>query len=144
MSESRLKGQDISILFVANGRTLAGITAIKSFSFTEEFEKIARDYLNERTSRFDEIYKGIAGKVEFDIESRDVFNVINQIKDRAKRRTQGVKINIKATLTFPNGDRVIVAFRDVSVGSIPIEVGGRTEYAHSSFDFSVGDCVYIA
>lgn len=143
MSENRFRGEDIAVFLNINSRPIASITAILSFNFTEKFEKLAREYLNETAPRFDEIYKGVEGKIEFDIEGPEVFTVIQSIKDRAQRRVAGVTISVKMTIVFPNGQRQMVTFPNVSFGDIPITTSDRSSYGKSELDFSCSNSKYI-
>ena len=71
-------------------------------------------------------------------------NNISKILDRAKRRTPGAIVNIKATLNFPNGDRPRVIINDVFFGELPINFGGRGDYGTFSVTFAASDANVIS
>jgi hypothetical protein len=68
-----------------------------------------------------------------------VFNVIAAIVNRARRRTPGVKINIKTTLNFPSGRSALIVLRDVSFGAIPLDFGARTDFGTIKLEFACSD-----
>lgn len=135
MSDQRIKGQEVEVLISVGNVPQTTITDIRSFELTFQLEKKSEGYLGETSNRKDEVFNGIQGKIELHYENEDVLNLVKAIVDRAQRRTPGTKINIKATLNFPNGDRPRILLSDVSFGEIPMSFGSRTDYGTMSLDF---------
>lgn len=139
MADPRIKGQEIEILLVSKNQPLQTITDVRSFEMAIQTEILREGYLGETTDRRDEVYRGIRGRMELHFENDDIFNLIADVVDRARRREPGTKINVKATLNFPNGQRPRVLIPDVFFGEIPIGFGSRTDYGTLSLDFEAED-----
>lgn len=135
MASQRIKGQEVEVLMIVNGSPVTTLDAVKSFSVTFKLDRLTEEYLGETTVRVDSIFKGIEGKAEFNYSSPEVFTLIQQIVDKARRRAPGTKINIKATLNFPSGQRARLIFPDVEFGELPIDFGSRGDYGSFSIDF---------
>ncbi len=130
----RIKGQEVELLFVVNGQVQASLTDIRSFNVNPRFELKEEDYLGETSTRFDEVFKGVAFDMELHFEDAGVFQFIEKIKARAQRREPGTVINVKATLNYPNGDRPRIILKDCFFGDLPIGFGSRTDYGTLKID----------
>jgi hypothetical protein len=139
MADQRIKGQEVEVILVVNNVPQATITDVKNFEATLKFEKKQEGYLGETSDRYDEVFMGIDGGAEFHFENQDLFTLFQSISDRARRRQPGTQVNVKATLSFPNGQRKRAIFPNVFFGNIPITFGGRTEYGNFKLDFSGSD-----
>jgi hypothetical protein len=143
MPSNRVRGQEVEITLVKDGQPLDAIANIKSFEFKYEMETQSEGYLGERTERKDSIFKGISGSFEIHHEKKTLFEMFRSLVDRAKRRTPGVTVNIKATINYNNGERLRVVFPDVEFGEIPVNIGSRTDYVSTSLDFVCSDCTEV-
>jgi hypothetical protein len=135
MPSQRILGEDVSILIVSGGVVQNTITDVRSFEMTAQTEILRESYLGETTDRRDEVYRGVAGRLEFHVENSDFLALQRAIVDRARRKSPALKINIKATASFPNGDRPQIIVPDAKFGEMPIGVGGRTEYVTFGLTF---------
>ena len=139
MPSQRLLGQNVSIFIIQDSAPLTEVTCIKSFSFTYETEIKSEGYLGEFTERKDSVFKGVKMDMEIHTNNHSIFKLIKSAVDKAKRRTPGTRINIKATMTWPNGDVARVTFPDVEFGAFPVSVGGRAEYVSVKVDGACSD-----
>jgi len=139
MSDQRIKGQEVEVLLVVDGDMIDTVTDVRSFEVAPKLEIKEEGYLGEKNNRHDEIFNGVRGRMELHYENADVFDLMQSIIDRAKRRTPGTQINIKATLNFPNGDRPRVLVKDAHFGEIPFSFGSRSDYGTVSLDFAADD-----
>lgn len=135
----RIKGQEVSVLLIVDNVQQDAITDIKSFEVTFMTEILTEGYLGETTNRRDEIFNGVSGKMELNFENQEIFNLFTAVMDRARRRTPGTQINIKAALNFPNGERPKIFINDVSFGAMPMTFGSRSDYGTVSLDFECPD-----
>lgn len=135
----RIKGQESEVSIVVNGNVMSSITTIRSLEIAPKTEIKEEGYLGETTQRYDEIFNGVRGNIEGHFESQQVFDMMMAIIDRARRRTPGIKINIKTTLNFPNGDRPRIFLQDCFFGEQPIGFGGRSEYLTFRYEFACSD-----
>jgi hypothetical protein len=135
----RIKGQEVELMVIVDGAPQNSTTNVRSFEVTAKTEIKEEGYLGETTNRFDEIFNGVHGQIEFHVENSDFLNVTLAIIDRARRRTPGIKINIKATLNFPNGDRPRVLMQDCFFGEQPIGFGSRSDYGTYKLEFACSD-----
>lgn len=135
----RVKGQEVQVLIVVDGKPLETVTDIRSFEVSAQTELLREGYLGETTDRRDEIFRGIRGRMTLHFENQDVFSLMQSIIARARRREPSLKINIKATLQFPNGDRPRVQMNDVFFGEQPITFGSRSDYGELTLEFEGSD-----
>jgi hypothetical protein len=126
-------------LLVANGTALDTITDVRSFEMAFQTEILREGYLGETTDRRDEIFRGIRGRIELHFENQDVFALFATVVNRARRREPNSKINVKATLNFPNGQRPRVIINDVFFGELPMNFSSRSDYGAVSLDFEAAD-----
>ncbi len=143
MSEQRIKGQEVEVLLIVDGVVQDTITDVRSFEVAAKLEVKEEGYLGEKTNRYDEIFNGMRGRLELHFENRDVFDLLTSIIDRAKRRTPGTQINIKATLNFPNGDRPRVLVANAFFGEVPFNFATRGDYGTVGLDFQAEDVQVI-
>lgn len=139
----RIKGQEVEVIVIAGGQTVVSVSAIRSFEFNYNLDTLSEGYIGETTERKDSIYKGISGKLEFHFDSQDVLKLAEAIRDKARRRTPGLTINIKATLNFPGGNRPRVVIPNVEFGAIPVTFGSRADYGSMSLDYVAQDANVI-
>jgi len=139
MADARIKGQEVEVLIVLNGQVQNTITDVRSFEVGFQMEILKEGYLGETTDRRDDIFRGTRGKIDLHYENKDVFGLIMAIVDRARRQSPGTKVNIKATLRFPNGDRPRVIIKDVYFGEIPLAFGSRSDYGTLGLEFEAAD-----
>ncbi len=144
MALQRIRGEEVEVVLLVDGVTQGTITAIKSFEMSYQLEIKSEGYLGEKTDRKDSVFKGIKGKLAVNLESKEIFTVIQKIVDKAQRRVPGTVINIKAALNFPNGDRVRIIIPAAEFGEIPLNFAGRTEYGETSFDFEAANARTIS
>jgi len=139
MASQRLKGQEVSIEIIKDSRPLDTISTIRSFDFSYQLETKSEGYLGETTDRKDSVFRGIKGRMEIHTNNKDIFNLIQSAVDKARRRSSGVRINIKCALQYPNGDRVRVTIPDVEFGEFPVKVGSRSDYVSIDLDFEASE-----
>jgi len=139
----RIKGQEVSLSVIIDGRALEAAADFRSFEVAPKLDKKEEGYLGETTNRYDEIFNGVRGRAELHFESQEIFTLMQAVIDRATRRTPGVQVNIKATLQFPNGQRLRVALRDVVFGEMPINFGSRADYGAMTLDFECSNIAVI-
>ena len=128
MPAQRLLGQNVSIIIIQDSAPIEEVNCIKSFSFTYELELKDEGYLGETTNRKDSVFKGVKLDMELHTNNHRIFGLIQSAIDKARRRTPGIRMNIKASLTWPNGDVARVTFPDVEFGPFPVNTSSRTDY----------------
>jgi hypothetical protein len=138
MAQARIKGQDVQVQLTANGVPYTTLLA-RSLEVTLQQEIKSEGYLNETTNRKDSVFNGVAGKIELHFSSSDVFKLFQTITDSARRKLPGAKVNVTATLNFPNGDTPKAVFPDVKFGEIPIGFGSRGDYGTVTLSFEGED-----
>jgi hypothetical protein len=135
----RIKGQEVELSVTIDGQTRESLADVRSFEFAPMLEIKREGYLGETTDRRDEVYNGVRGRMTLHFESDDVLEDLRIIVDRAMRRDPNVRVNIKATLNFPNGEKPRVVFQNVCFGEMPISFGSRTDYGELSLEFEADD-----
>jgi hypothetical protein len=139
----RIKGQEVEIVVLQDGAPQDSLTCCRSVELTFKTELIEESYLGEKTNRYDSIFKGVSGKLEFHIETPEIFNVVQAIVDKAQRRTPGMRLNIKTTLNFPSGRKAKVLVADIEVGEMPINFGSRSDYGSFSLPFGASNGKFL-
>lgn len=125
----RIKGQEFELQVLSpNGRETS-LGDVVSATVTFQLDILTQGLLGETADRRDDIFRGCRLEAEVQLESGDVTDFIQRVKDRAQRRTPASEtFNALGTLNFPNGDRKRVSLEDLFFGELPIAVGGRDEY----------------
>jgi len=139
MASQRLKGQEVELIIVENDAPLTGIADVRSFEMAAQLEILREGYLGETTDRRDSLYRGYRGRMELHFENRDVLDLMRRLVDKARRRTAGTRINVKATFAFPSGERVRLLLKDIEVGEVPIGFGSRSDYGTIGLEFEGSD-----
>lgn len=143
MPGKRIRGQEVSIALVQDGVTLDTLTAIKSFEFTFQQELKNEGYLGETSERVDSIYKAIKGQLEIHTSDKAAFVLAKSLIDKAARRTPNMRINIKCTFAYSNGDRVRATIPDVEFGDIPFNAANRGDYVQTRLDFAASEALLV-
>ena len=138
-NDPRLRGQEVEVRIVANGTLENSITAVATFDETFKLEKKEDGFLGETNNRYDHIFQGIEGKMEFHVNSNDWMLFQNVIKLQAQRKTPNTQINLTRTDYYANGQTSIITYADCKFGPSPTSVAGRGEFVKVSLDFSCSD-----
>lgn len=138
MAETRIKGQETSLIFVVGGEPINELAEVRSFDITGILEIITEGYLGETSDRRDEIFRGTRGSMEIHVSSRKSVELMLQIIDRAARRDPDLVINAKTTLQFPTGDRLRILVPNIFFGEIPLGFASRGDYGTTSFSWESG------
>ena len=139
----RIKGQEVELLVVLDGKPQTNITTIKDFEFTPELEILDEGYLGQTTNQKDSVFTGLAGKFSMHFDNQDILKFMASVIDKARRRTPGTKINIKATLNFPNGQRPRVMIPDCEFGDFPVNFGSRKDFGSVSLTFAAAEVQFL-
>ena len=83
----RIKGQEVSVVFVGPNGTEDAFAAVQSFEATTQMEILTEGYLGETSNRRDDIFNGLTGNVEMHIQSNDYAAFWKRVKDRARSAT---------------------------------------------------------
>lgn len=134
--DQRLKGQESQVFMTQDGETLAQLDSIQDSEITAKFTLLQEGYLGETTDRYDEVFHGISGGFSAHITTGAVFDIVQAVMDRARRRTPGVQFNYKTTLQFPNGERKRIIIPNIFFGDMPLNLPKRDQYATLKFTFS--------
>ena len=139
----RIKGQEVEIVMLVDGAPRENLTYAKSIDINWQTERTQEGYLGETTDRYDTVFKGVQGSIEFNFDSVEVFNMISMIVDKARRREPGTRFNIKAALNFPNGSKALIVIQDAEFGELPISFGSRSDYGTFSIDYGASEASII-
>lgn len=132
----RIKGQETVVSVLRNGATVKQLTqAIKDLNIEFEMEMLQQGYIGQTGDMLDDVYKAAGGDMSLHTGDPATFDFITFLVDRAAKRIPMQQVNIKSTFNFPDGSRRIITMTDVFFGSLPINVGGRTEYVEQKLTF---------
>ncbi len=143
MSETRLRGQEVSIRLTRANRVETTITAIKDLSIQWDFATIEEGYIGETTMRKDDIFNGMSGSLTIDAEDQALFLFIDFLKRRAQRRPDvpinESRVNMTARYTFPNGQTPRILTKDMKFDSIPLATPSRDAYVNVTMPWKAED-----
>ena len=132
----RIKGQEVRISFTNPDGSQEGLEDVVSFDWEMDMEILREQFLGETADRFDDIFKGVTGSVELQLESQEYFRFQQRVQDRAQRRTPAAGVfNLTASFEFPNGQRPRITFQNVFFGPIPNPVSGRAAYVTGTINW---------
>ena len=143
MPSYRVRGQEVSVQVVQNGKIVAELTDVKSFDVEFQMDVMKEGYLGEFTDRRDDMFKGISGKIEFHIENNAPFDFINAIVQRSQSRVKGTQFNVQSTINLPNGQVKRLLVNDIFFSSIPVNVGSRSDYVTYSLPYEAAEGKFL-
>lgn len=125
----RIKGQEVALVFSSPAGVEEGLVDVQSFEAELDVEILQEKFLGETADRYDDIYNGVSGNAEFQIETVQYFRFTERVQERSQRRTPAdAQFQIVAAFAFPNGTRARLIFEDVFWGPLPIRTPSRNEY----------------
>ena len=142
----RLKGQDTGFSVISDTQGLeTSLGLVMSAELTPQFDILTQGYLGETSDRRDDIFKGIAGRLEVHMDRRDALLFINAIKERAQRRVPGnTRFQIQGIFNFDDGTRLRFTVDDAFFGEQQFTIGGREEYVTYRIAFEAQDFRLVA
>ena len=143
MPSYRVRGQEVSVQVVQNGKIVAELTDVKSFDVEFEMDVMKEGYLGEFTDRRDDMFKGISGKIEFHIENNAPFDFINAIVQRSQSRVKGTQFNVQSTINLPNGQVKRLLVNDIFFSNVPVNVSGRSDYVTYSLPYEAAEGKFL-
>jgi hypothetical protein len=136
----RIKGLEVRLVITGPDGTEDGLADVKSFEAEMQMEILSQGLLGEASERKDDIFKGIRGRAELQIESTALFTFAERIKRRAQRRTPAAEVwNAIGLYELPNGERVQAVFEDIFFGAFPLATGNRDDYVTATVEFECSD-----
>lgn len=136
----RIKGQEVVIDVISPGGREVTLGDVVSASLTFQFDVLKQRLLGETTDRKDDIFRGVEGEMEVQLEQAAALEFVGRVKDRATRRSSASEVfAVTMTLEFPEGGSARVQLSPVYFGNIPINVGGGDEYVTLSLTFEAED-----
>lgn len=143
MPSYRVRGQEVSVQVVQNGKIVAELTDVKSFDVEFQMDVMKEGYLGEFTDRRDDMFKGISGKIEFHIENNAPFDFINAIVQRSQSRVKGMQFNVQSTINLPNGQVKRLLVNDIFFSNVPVNVSGRSDYVTYSLPYEAAEGKFL-
>jgi hypothetical protein len=143
MPSYRVRGQEVSVQVVQNGKIVAELNDVKSFDVEFQMDVMKEGYLGEFTDRRDDMFKGISGKIEFHIENNAPFDFINAIVQRSQSRVKGTQFNVQSTINLPNGQVKRLLVNDIFFSNVPVNVSGRSDYVTYSLPYEAAEGKFL-
>jgi hypothetical protein len=143
MPSYRVRGQEVSVQVVQDGKIVAELNDVKSFDVEFQMDVMKEGYLGEFTDRRDDMFKGISGKIEFHIENNAPFDFINAVVQRSQSRVKGTQFNVQSTVNLPNGQVKRLLVNDIFFSSIPVNVSGRSDYVTYSLPYEAAEGKFL-
>lgn len=134
--KQRIKGQEIQIVYTSPDGVEEAFGPALSAEFTLDVELLREQYLGQSADSFDDIYHGVTGSVEHDINSVAYLKFTEKVQDRAERRSPASgQFSLTVTLNFPDGLKAKVTMEDLFFGELPLKFGSRAAYGRATTNF---------
>lgn len=125
----RIKGQEIKCIVAGPSGVEEGLIDIRSLDLEIDIEILEDAILGETANRYDDIFNGVGGNLESQLENRLWLDFIGRVQDRAQRRTPAsAQFNITAAFALPSGLRPRLLLEDVFFGGFSIRTASRKDY----------------
>lgn len=137
----RVRGEQSQVRLLVGGELEQTISAVKECTINLNFKVLTEAYLGETTVRKDDLYEGIAGTFTIHPETRDVFDLLVRLRDRAQRRQQAGEptVSLVTRIQFESGQAPLIVVPDLHFGTVPINIGGRDQYIAIPFSWEADD-----
>jgi hypothetical protein len=126
----RVKGLECSLaLSTPDGADEDVFDDVIEAELNMDMEILEKAYLGQTGSKFDDLFKGFSGSVKIHMEGPIFFTFAEKVQDRATRRTPADGVfSLSFTVNFPSGARARLTAEDIFFGTIPMKIGGQSEY----------------
>jgi hypothetical protein len=142
MSQSqRVKGQETTVIVVANGVVQSTLNDVSNFNAELDFEVISKGYLGQTTNLKDMIFNGAKFDLELNTYTQDWTTLVSVIKALAQRTAPNNVVNITGVMEYPNGDTPSMLFSNCQFGPIPVNFAARNEYVKHKFSGETSDVI---
>jgi hypothetical protein len=136
MTETRLRGQEVTLRIAQGNIVQTAITAFKSFNVQYDTSIIEQGYLGETQNRFDDIIKGCSGAFAVDAEGPEVLVLNDFVAQRAQRRQNpNVQVNITGAFSFPDGRTPRLLIKDIKFDPMNVQIGARDQYVGVAYSY---------
>jgi hypothetical protein len=132
----RIKSDDCRLNFTGPSGAEEAFGNIQSFELELDLEILRERYVGETADRFDELFKGVNGRAELHLSTKQYFQFTQRVQDRAQRRTAASgKFTATASYTFADGTRARIVVDDIFWGKLPLKTPGGGGYVTASVEF---------
>lgn len=140
MAEQRLKGQDTFCIIEQDGQFKERIDSIVDCEVTLDIAILEEEYLGDGAKRFDTIFEGVTVSLTLHHSNKQGILLGDAAAKRGARQAGGlIQLNVTTMLVFPNGDTITILVPNLSLGSVPITIGGRPDYVTSKLEGKSGE-----
>lgn len=143
MANQRIKGQEATLFLTQGSAPVLSFDSIQDAEITVKLSKLEEGYLGETSDRYDEVFMGIDGTFTCHLTTGAVYDVIQAIIDRARRRVPGAVFSFKMTLQFPDGERKRIVIPNIFFDAIPNSIPKRDQYVSLKLTFSAESAQFI-
>lgn len=127
----KLKGQEVFIELLVDGKPDSKIGPFKKFTATLLQDILEEEFLGASTKEYDEIFNGCQIESEGQLYTERWITFATSVVKRARFQPGAVvTVDVQATLVFSNGKTIPWRFVDVKFGEWPIDVPSRRDYVN--------------
>ena len=124
----RIKLQETVLRFIRDGAVETELADIQSADFDFDMELLSEGFAGETTDRKDDIFNGCSGRMSLQLESKEAFDPILAVINRARRKIPLFTVELTGLMQFPNGETVMLLFTDIRFGKFGFSAGNRKDY----------------
>lgn len=116
---------------------IASFTTFKSINFRYDLQAISVGYLGETTERKDDIFKGVSGTLEMDVQDPEYLYFLDFLMKRAQRKLDlaSSRVNVTASFNFPSGATPKLLIRGLAFDASELASSGRDAYVGLSLPY---------
>lgn len=134
MALSKLKGQEVFLICVIDGKANDKIGPFLDLDVTLTKEVLEGEYLGESTTYFDSVFRGCRMSAKAHMRGAQWLKLIDQDVRRARHASGGlVQFDLIAQITFP-GLVLPWTFGDVTFGDHKVTISDRKSYVEGALD----------
>lgn len=134
MAISKLKGQEVFLICVVDGKANDKIGPFLDLDVTLRKEVLEGEYLGESTTYFDSVFRGCQLAAKAHMRGAQWLKIIDADIRRARHASGGiVQFDLIAQITFP-GLVLPWTFGDITFGDHKITIADRKSYVEGSLD----------
>ena len=134
MALQRLKGQEVFLICVVDGKANDKIGPFLDLDVTLRKEVLEGEYLGETTTYFDSVFRGCQLSAKAHMRGATWLKIINQDILRARHASGAlVRFDLVAQIVFP-GLVLPWTFGDITFGDHKVTVSDRKSYVEGALD----------
>jgi len=125
MPNQTLEGQEITIRAITDGDVVSELVFVTSFNDSADQEIKQNDYLGEPFARFNDVFIGYSGDLEFHVLTAAWIDWEKTLTARAQRANPAITFAVVRVDNFSDGTNLTHTYEDVAWAARPTSIASR-------------------